>query len=98
MPTASAPPAQITSFLARGSQPGDDAAEAIVQLLERLADWPERFLFFGHGRELAPATARTEQGRAARGLDVKRELELLVPRAAPGEKCKKMPKVSHMFS
>jgi hypothetical protein len=45
----------------------------------------------------APAT-RAKQRGAARGFDVKRQLELLVPGSAPGEEGEKLPEIAHMFS
>lgn len=56
-----------------------------MDLLKGLPDGPERcFLIVTH-RPLVVTAARTEQSGASRGLDVKRELKLLVPGASPAE-------------
>ena len=53
--------------------------------------------FFGHGI-LAGSAARSKQRAPARGFDVKRELELLVPGSAPGQKSEKVSKIAQMFT
>jgi hypothetical protein len=47
---------------------------------------------------LARPATRAKQRGAPRGFDVKRELKLLVPGSAPGEKGEELPEIVHMFN
>jgi hypothetical protein len=77
-----------------------------------LSCFPDSIVIFRAGRPLdrtgckpvlrhcflaAPAT-RAKQRAAARGFDVKRELELIVPGSTPGEESEKLPEIAHTFN